>query len=379
LKHIPVLEDSEAVIVALLKAVDELGEGYGSKRVRQFALASAKKTMLKTERVQGMAPHSKYEALRRYEDIELEDYIEQMLNLGLLDCEKNYCVLFLTALGRKTLREERCPLSLLNRFAKPSPVQLGKWKPAAGCDLELFRICLKKLTLERLPTEILKSENVAQQHPDRRILPTSFAWQLASARPTDVDAWSQWLSDHRVGVQETKRDSRDRVEEWGHKICSWMREYCERRSLSTNQNKWQEFLESLPVESESGEKVAQLRLASSALRLFPYFDSGMSIADSASASGITEKTITNYLSQYLEARNITDCSTWIPRETIAIIEEAITKVGTERLKPIFEHLEAKYSYDHIRVVATAYNVRQRSGSLLVGAEQNTNASFVAHG
>jgi ATP-dependent DNA helicase RecQ len=155
-----------------------------------------------------------------------------------------------------------------------------------------------------------------------------------------------------------------------------MLEYCERRSLSTNQYKWQEFIKSLPAENESVEKVAQLRLNSSALRVFPHFDSGMSSAAAAAASGFTETTITNYLSKYLEVRNITDCSTWIPHETIAIVEAAIAKVGAERLKPIFEYLEAKYSYDHIRVVATTYNVRQRSGALLVGAQQSANATFV---
>lgn len=369
LNHSPIAVNSEAVIIALLRVVDEMGGGVGSKRLRQIAREAAHKKILKA----GVLQSNPFEVLQRFGDVELEDYLEQMVSLGLLACEKIYCLLVLTPQGKKALQSQKCSLKLLDRFARPSPIQLGNWNPAADCDVELFRICLKKLSSERANSGTQHLDVIGSQSTNRNLLPASSAWQLASQRPTDVTVWREWFSSFAPGSAEVLERSDEIGEQYAQRICDWMREYCERRSLVTNQNQWREFVSSLPAETEVAEKGAQLRLNASTLRSFPYFDSGLSIAEVASASGLGAGTITSHLCKYIEARNITDCSSWIAGETIGLIEEAIGVVGNERMRLIFDHLEAKCSYDDIRIVLTTYNQRQQNGSLLSAAQPDTTS------
>jgi len=143
-----------------------------------------------------------------------------------------------------------------------------------------------------------------------------------------------------------------------------MQDYCQKKFFSTNQNRWANFLTTLPHENAVADQMKRLRLNSAAVRNFPFFDAAKSISEIHCITGLSESTICIYLCNYIEARNLIDCSTWVPHPAIAAIEAAITLTGNERLRPIFEHLESKYSYNEIRIVSACYNEKQRSQSLL---------------
>jgi ATP-dependent DNA helicase RecQ len=361
LKHVPELQESESVILSLLSFVKERGENYGSKYIRGVARNAA--SPLQTDKAYSSPALQENGDLSRFSDIELEDYIEQILSLGLLASSGSYGILKLTPSGRKTLRDGKCHLRLLNRFSKPSPIQLGNWRPAEDCDKDLFQICLKKL---------------ACPIPSVQSLPKSFAWHLASYRPTAPHTLRDWLKEHQVDhswnlVEDSDMADHSNLESvdsdnWLQRICSWMQDYCHKNALSTNQNRWAEFLTSLPHENEVADQMKRLRLNSAAVRNFPFFDAAKSISEIHFITGLSESTISVHLCNYIEARNLSDCSTWVPHPAIAAIEAAITLTGNERLRPIFEHLESKYSYNEIRIVSACYNEKQRSKSLLSVAE-----------
>lgn len=364
LKQVPTLEDSESVILGLLQVVRDIGVNRGSKFVRQKARSSTQPTE------NGFSLSGKNAAvldrtttLKNYTDLELEDFIEQILSLGLLENDGTRCVLKLSASGRKTLGDEKCSQLLLQRFAKPSPIQLGQWQPALGYDAELFRICTTKLAVGSC-TSTSNSRSTRDEQTLREFLPRSFAWQLATIRPTDPVAWTQWLSPMLMVANGVERDQLALLQQVAEETCAWMQGYCESNQLSTDQYRWEEFIKGLASEKDVAKSVERLRQNSAANRVFPYFDSGMSIAECAAISGIATETAANYLSNYIEARQITDCTTWIPVQVVEVIESVIIKLGNDRLKPIFEHLEGKYSYGQIRVVSSCFNMKQRSGSLL---------------
>lgn len=353
LQHVPLLDSSEPVIIALLNAVLDTGERSGSKNVRQ----QARQWSVGAEPEKPNPKANKFAALQGFTDIELEDFIEQILGHGLLRSDGAFCVLKLTAAGRKALQDNKCQFPLLNRFAKPSPMQLGQWEPAKECDLELFRVCLKKLSVGEGSSTVP--------------LPRSFAWQLASMRPTDLVAWEKAYLRSSANAQSISSRLRPDDVKWIERICEWMRDYCQRNRLASNQDPWQNFIHGLPAENETPQFAEKMRLNSTSLRLFPFLDSGMSIQEVANASGLATLTVFKHLEKYIEARNVIDCSTWVPHEAIHAIEAAIAIVGNEKLKPIFDQLQGKYSYEHIRAVAAALNVRQRSGSLLAVANHSS--------
>ena len=357
LKHVPDLQESELVILSLLRIVKETGENYGSKYIRGVARSNASHPQKDKE--DGSLNPQGTGSLSRFSDIEWEDHIEQMLSLGLLASSGNYGILSLTTLGRKTLRDGKCHLRLLDRFSKPNPLQLGNWRPAADCDKNLFQICMKKL---------------ACSVPSEQSLPKSFAWQLASQRPTDPESIKDWFKEHQVDkscnvmedriVSDRANSKTENFQDWPRRICGWMQDYCQKNALSTNQNRWAEFLTSLPDEKEVADRMNRLRINSAAVRNFPFFDEAKSISEIHLITGLSESTICGHLCNYIEARNVTDCGTWVEHSKIVVIEAAINLAGNERLKPIFEYLGGKYSYNEIRIVSACYNEKQRSKSLL---------------
>jgi len=357
LKHVPELQESEMVILSLLRIVQETGENYGSKYVRNIARSVSSSP--KPDKANNSLHLQGKGSLSRFSDIELEDHIEQILSLGLLAYGGSYGILNLTTSGRKILRAGKCNLKLLDRFSKPNPLQLGNWRPAADCDKNLFQICIKKLT---------------SPIPSEQYLPKAFAWHLASQRPTNPEWLRDWLKEHQVdtscahveGGYTSDQDNTKigNIQEWLQRICIWMEEYCHKNGLSTNLNRWAEFLTSLPQENEVADQMNRLRLNSAAVRNFPFFDEAKSISEIHLITGLSESTVCVHLCNYIEARNLIDCSTWIQRPKIEAIEAAIKLTGNERLRPIFEHLGGRYSYNDIRIVSACYNEKQRSKSLL---------------
>lgn len=364
LKQVPTLTDSESVILGLLQVVRDIGVNRGSKFVRQKARSSTQPTeSWGSLPGKNVAVHDRTTPLKIYTDLELEDFIEQMQSLGLLENDGTRCVLKLSALGRRTLEEGRCSRLLLQRFDKPSPIQLGQWQPALGYDAELFRIFTTKMAIGR-GTRNANSRSTLNGQELQKFLPRSFAWQLATIRPTEPTAWKQWLSPKLIVANDSEQEQLVLVQQAVEETCAWMREYCKNNQLSTDQYRWEEFVNGLASEKDVAKSVERLRQNSAASRVFPYFDSGMSISECAAISGIAIETAAKYLSNYIEARQITDCTTWIPVQVVEAIESVIIKLGNDRLKPIFEHLEGKYSYGQIRVVSSCFNMKQRSGSLL---------------
>lgn len=71
----------------------------------------------------------------------------------------------------------------------------------------------------------------------------------------------------------------------------------------------------------------------------------------AQTLGFTEGTIINHIEQLIAANEVLDIEYLRPTNTVfKSIQEAFEKQETDRLSPIFEYFEGKYSYDQIRLV-----------------------------
>ena len=75
---------------------------------------------------------------------------------------------------------------------------------------------------------------------------------------------------------------------------------------------------------------------------------------------MAQSTVNQHLATYIQARNISSAEQWIDADIIERVEDAVKRVGTERLKPVFDALQQTVSYDDIRIVLACYHVRRNA-------------------
>lgn len=77
----------------------------------------------------------------------------------------------------------------------------------------------------------------------------------------------------------------------------------------------------------------------------------------AKNQGLKPSTIVNHIEKLLDAGEKLDLEYLkLPRDRFEAIEAAFAECGEERLKPVYEYLEGKYSYDEIRLVRVLLQV-----------------------
>ena len=86
-----------------------------------------------------------------------------------------------------------------------------------------------------------------------------------------------------------------------------------------------------------------------------------SVEDVVGRTGRAPSTIGNYLAEHIENEGIGDPSPWVSTRMAELVEEAIERVGCERLRPVFEALDSEVDYETIKTVAACWKVRQENG------------------
>ncbi|MGD0915368.1 MAG: RecQ family ATP-dependent DNA helicase [Thermodesulfobacteriota bacterium] len=89
------------------------------------------------------------------------------------------------------------------------------------------------------------------------------------------------------------------------------------------------------------------------------WEKGGTLEEIARKRGLTPSTITEHLVQLIDEGRSIDLTRILSKERIAVIEEAIARVGSERLAPIKALLLPDVSYDEIRLVAGQYGQKKK--------------------
>ena len=90
-----------------------------------------------------------------------------------------------------------------------------------------------------------------------------------------------------------------------------------------------------------------------------FFAEGLTVAEVAEKMGRAASTVSTYLADYLTSKRVTDCSTWVGERDRQDVEAAIEVLGPRPLKPLFDHLQGRVSYDALRIVTTCWENRHR--------------------
>ena len=68
-------------------------------------------------------------------------------------------------------------------------------------------------------------------------------------------------------------------------------------------------------------------------------------------------TVAGYLCEFIAATSPTSIDRWVTDATYDVVARAVGEIGADRLRPIFERLDAQVPYDDFRLVMTHLEVR----------------------
>ncbi|MCD4694238.1 RecQ family ATP-dependent DNA helicase [bacterium] len=98
------------------------------------------------------------------------------------------------------------------------------------------------------------------------------------------------------------------------------------------------------------------------LETYELYNKDMSISEIAKKREIKENTVFEHLSYLVEKGLITNIDNFVDKKNQAEIKKAIKKIDSDKLKPVFEELKEKISYNDIKmVIAKEKNNNKKNG------------------
>ncbi len=259
----------------------------------------------------------------------IRDWIEQLAGQDYLVKEGEYSVLHVTPQGRRLLRGEVTPRLLKPaRSARTATVAADSWE---GVDRGLFD------QLRQLRRGLAAEQDV----PAYVVFSDASLRDMARIRPSNLNGFELVR-----GVGEKK------LADYGQRFVEEITQYCRQHGVAMDAAQ-QSTAQRKPMPKRTGP-------TASAVQAFGLFRQGLSIEQVAQKLDRALSTTCQYLVQYIHHEKITDPSPWVDPAAAARILDVAARVGTERLKPIYEQLQQQVSYEHVRIVVNCMNNRSQT-------------------
>ncbi|MFQ5495502.1 MAG: helix-turn-helix domain-containing protein [Phycisphaerae bacterium] len=151
-----------------------------------------------------------------------------------------------------------------------------------------------------------------------------------------------------------------KLTKFGERFSTEIESYCRAHGLSTDVpvDPARSGSDTAPDDSTAArptrppQKISRTKQAA-----FEMFAKGATLDDVMAALARARSTAAGYLNDFIGLTKPTSIETWVSEATYLTVARAADQVGTERLKPIFEHLDEKVPYDDIRLVLTHLEIR----------------------
>jgi len=311
----------------ILSCVVRQGERFGAAYTAQVLRGSKAKRIMENR-------HDKLSTwglLKDEPEPQLRNWIDQLLSQGFLRQVGEYNCLEVTPAGRQLLKGQATPMLLRLQVAESAQTVDDQWE---GVDRELFE------ELRGMRNRLA----IQKQVPPYIIFSDATLRDLARQRPSNLAGLARI---HGLGAQKQK--------EFGAVILHTVKEWCQSHNLPMN----------VAVASAGVVRVSSRTSRPSESTLGEYFDlfeQALSIEDVANQLDRSVDTVGKYLGEYVKTHRIVELDPWIPPDVQQKIRHAIGQVGCERLKPVFEFLEGSIDYNHIRIVATVWQMEQEESA-----------------
>jgi ATP-dependent DNA helicase RecQ len=321
------LPDAPTIAKKILSCVYRVNEGFGIAHVASI-LRGADTAAI---RDRGHDKLTTYGLLKEHSQRDISDWIGQLAGLGLVDQKGNeYPILKLNAASWEVMKDQRDvrlrhvpheggDSGRSRDGGRMSKTEAASWE---GVDRDLFDF-LRKVRLD-LAT--------ARGVPPYLIFGDATLRELARVRPSSVDKLSTIY-----GIGEAK------FGDFGQTFFDALDKECRARGLSRDTKS-----PSRPAPSRD----EAFRPAATNTQAAALFRKGMSVDDAARQLGRARSTTMEYLVDFLRAEPPQSVAAWVSGDVYRKVADTASRVGAEKLKPIFEALDGKISYDEIKVVMT---------------------------
>jgi ATP-dependent DNA helicase RecQ len=316
-----IADDSLVLAQKILSCVARCREMFGAEHIAKVLTGSQEAKVLRF----GHEKLSTWGLMKEYPRSQIRDWINQLLGQQFLQSapvsgrSEGYHVLRLTDEGRSVLRGRAAPAlsKPVHREASVTAAAIvDSWEGVDRGLFEALRGLRRELALAAsLPAYIVFSDATLRD--------------LARRRPTDEGL----LQDvHGIGQRKAAT--------YGPSVLALIRSYCGQHRLEAN----------LPAIGRVRRGDAAHAAGLTALTAFAMFDQGLSVADVAQRMDRANSTVHQYLVDYIAARQITDPSRWVEPALAQKIEVVAAYADSDRLRPIYDALHGRVSYDAIKIV-----------------------------
>jgi ATP-dependent DNA helicase RecQ len=312
LGKLEVVADALVIGQKILSCVLRTGQRFGADYVSLVLAGSRDQRVLAA----GHDRLSTWGILSEVRRQDVRQWIEQLVNQGFLTKDGEYHTLQVTEQGRRLLAGKVSPtLTRPNQDSRtqtPSSV-LDSWE---GVDLALFD------SLRQLRHEEASARGV----PAYILFSDATLRDMSRRRPSSVE---RLLNVHGVGQQKAA--------DFGQQFVERIVTHCQQHGLA---------MDVLPMENTQESSTTP---SANAVRSFELFDQGLSVEQVAERLGRAASTVHSYLEAYIRHRRITDVSQWVSQRELEQVKVVIQYAGSSRLRPIFDALHGRVSYDRIRI------------------------------
>ncbi len=326
-EHVPA-PDAHETARKILSCVFRCNQGFGAAYIADVLLGKATPRLVE----RGHDRLSTFGLLSHLRREQVLNYIGQLVDAGDLQrSEGEYPVLLLTDGSAEVLRGGRQAVLVEPNVQREAPgrkrkgtpgVESTPLTPAESALFEHLRKVRRRLAEERsVPPFVILADTALEE--------------MCRVRPGSTGTL---INVRGIGTKK--------VEDFGQDLVDAVREFCGQHALALDARPGSRPRRPAPSPAPNGPA----RLSQGAALAAPMFRRGDSIEKVMAATGRARSTVEDYLAEYVCVERLDSLSAWVDADTERRILDAAQKVGTQRLRPIFDHFGGRVPYVQIKVV-----------------------------
>ncbi len=340
LKELHEVADSHETARKIISCVFRCGQSFGAGHIADVLMGRsvAKVTARGHEKL------STFGLLAHLSRDQILSYIDQLTESGELHREPGpYPILKLTALAGQVLKNERAAVFVEPKVEQRAPAKKRAGRgatantadePLSPAESQLFE------ALRVWRREFAESRGV----PPFVIFGDATLDEMVRVRPGSLETL---ISVRGIGTKK--------LDDFGGEVLGAVRK--ESMALGLELDARAGSRDRSPPGGATGntefnDHATPPPLSTGASSAAPMFRRGASIDDVCTALGRAPSTVSGYLDEFIRTERPASITAWVDAATRERVERALESVGTDRLRPIFEHLGGEVPYWMIRAVLT---------------------------
>jgi ATP-dependent DNA helicase RecQ len=325
LNEIAYMEGGTVIAQQILSCIYRVDQHFGATHVTDV-LAGSNTEKIRQFNHDQLSTHG---LMKDFPKTAIRQYLEQLIALNLIVREGEFHMLRLTADARAVLKGDQEVRLVEVAKAKPRRQRQERTRRESvtleGIEQELFevlRVLRREIALERsVPPFVIFSDYTLTQ--------------MATLRPGELEGMLSVS-----GIGRAKQDSLGKP--FFYAIDAFCRENNLSRDTTPQAPAAEEYASVSATISDAKDKAAKL------------FSQGQPIDRVAESIGRAPSTTAQYLVDWVEQTSPADVSVWVDDSTYQNVIKAWqacdSEGSSERLRPVFEKLEERVTYEQIRIV-----------------------------